>query len=416
MASLEKRSDCYRIIFRFGGQKFSRSLRTKDDREATASLARLEDNLRRVQLGTLTIPEGVDVPTYLLSDGNLSSKPKVQARLTLESLFAEFFDTLPDGSLEDSTVAGMKTHRDHLLRILGSRFPVRKLSPRDVQGYVQRRSTEDGLRGNRVAGETIKKALVTLQTVWNWGVTMDLLDGPFPKNGVKYPKTTELPPFQTCGEIRRQIEYRGLDAMEQKELWGCVFLSVSEIAELLTHVKQVARQPFIYPMFSLAAHTGARRAEMLRSKRDDIDFRSNTVTIHERKKSRQKRTTRRVPMSSFLRSVLSEWLDHHPGGEYTFCHTQRVPRSKSVRNGYGPLTPHEAHDHFKRTVAGSNWSMLRGWHVFRHSFCSNCAADGIDQRIINGWVGHQSEQMVRRYRHLFPDQQQRAMELVFGNG
>jgi integrase len=416
MASLEKRSGRYRISFRFGGQKFSRSLRTKDEREARASLARLEDNVRRSQLGTLMIPEGADIPTYLLSDGNLSAKPTAQACLTLEALLDEFFDTLPVRSLEQSTVAGMKIHRGHLLRILGPRFQVRKLTPRDLQGYVKQRSTEEGLRGRRVTGETIKKAIVTLQTVWHWGVTMDLLEGPFPNDSVKYPKATEKPPFQTCSDIRRQIEHRGLAAMQQQELWGFVFLSVPEIAELLAYVKQVARQPFIYPMSSFAAHTGSRRAEMLRSKRDDIDFRSNTVTIHERKRSRQKRTTRRVPMSSFLRAVLSEWLDHHPGGEYTFCHTPHVPRRKTNRNGSGALTPHMAHDHFKRTVADSKWSMLRGWHVFRHSFCSNCAAGGIDQRIINGWVGHQSEQMVRRYRHLFPDQQQQAMELVFGKG
>jgi integrase len=65
-------------------------------------------------------------------------------------------------------------------------------------------------------------------------------------------------------------------------------------------------------------------------------------------------------------------------------------------------------------VAGSKWGVLHGWHLFRHSFCSNCAAKGIDQRIINAWVGHQTEDMVRRYRHLIPDQQQSAIITVFG--
>jgi hypothetical protein len=55
------------------------------------------------------------------------------------------------------------------------------------------------------------------------------------------------------------------------------------------------------------------------------------------------------------------------------------------------------------------------WHVFRHSFCSNCAARGVDQRIINAWVGHQTEEMVRRYRHPIPNQQQEAIRLVFGD-
>ena len=55
-----------------------------------------------------------------------------------------------------------------------------------------------------------------------------------------------------------------------------------------------------------------------------------------------------------------------------------------------------------------------GWHALRHSFASNCAAAGLDQRVINEWMGHQTEEMVRRYRHLFPDQARKAIDVVFG--
>jgi len=44
MATLEKRSGKYRVIFYFGGHRFSRSLRIKSEREAFASVARLDDN------------------------------------------------------------------------------------------------------------------------------------------------------------------------------------------------------------------------------------------------------------------------------------------------------------------------------------------------------------------------------------
>ena len=39
---------------------------------------------------------------------------------------------------------------------------------------------------------------------------------------------------------------------------------------------------------------------------------------------------------------------------------------------------------------------------------------GIDQRLINGWVGHQTPEMVKRYRHLIPSQQRQAIAEVFG--
>src|SRR5262245_61870307 len=67
-----------------------------------------------------------------------------------------------------------------------------------------------------------------------------------------------------------------------------------------------------------------------------------------------------------------------------------------------PLTPRECHDHFKRTLRGSEWEGVRGLHILRHSFISCLAAAGVDQRIIDDIVGHCSEEMRRRYRHPTP--------------
>ena len=51
MASLERRGNRFRILFRFGGEKFSRALKTNSEKTALAAVARLDDNLRRVELG-----------------------------------------------------------------------------------------------------------------------------------------------------------------------------------------------------------------------------------------------------------------------------------------------------------------------------------------------------------------------------
>ena len=39
---------------------------------------------------------------------------------------------------------------------------------------------------------------------------------------------------------------------------------------------------------------------------------------------------------------------------------------------------------------------------------------GVDLRTIDAWVGHLSPEMVRRYRHMLPDQQKSAIDLAFG--
>jgi integrase len=81
--------------------------------------------------------------------------------------------------------------------------------------------------------------------------------------------------------------------------------------------------------------------------------------------------------------------------------------------GLGALTKNEAHDHFKRALAGSKWAVVPGWHCFRHSFISLCASGGTDQRLIDEWVGHQTEEQRRRYRHLLPSTQREAIRSVF---
>lgn len=201
----------------------------------------------------------------------------------------------------------------------------------------------------------------------------------------------------------------------QPLLWEALYLRRNEIDAFLKHVEEHAAHPFIYPMIVMAAHTGARRAELMRSQRSDFDFASGMVTIREKKRVRGRNTTRRVPMSPILKRVLHHWFEsEHPGGPHAFCHTKRVTRSRSKSKRCDPLTCDQAHDHFERTLRGSKWEKIKGWHCLRHSFISNLASQGIDQRIIDDFVGHTTEQMRRRYRHLFPDVKQAAIDKVFG--
>ena len=58
MAWLElERSGVYHIAFRLGDRKFKKSLRTKSEIETEARRHRLEENLRLVESGRLTIPQ-----------------------------------------------------------------------------------------------------------------------------------------------------------------------------------------------------------------------------------------------------------------------------------------------------------------------------------------------------------------------
>ena len=103
---------------------------------------------------------------------------------------------------------------------------------------------------------------------------------------------------------------------------------------------------------------------------------------------------------------LGRWLDSQAATRFTF--------SQNGDHQDDPITVDQSNHHLRHALSGSRWAKIRGWHIFRHSFISNCAACGIDQRIIDAWSGHQTDKMRRRYTHLFPDTQQDAIRLVFG--
>jgi hypothetical protein len=71
MASLERRGNRFRVIFRLGGRKHHVSVKATGEKVADACRVRLEETLRLVERGRLTVPAGADLGLFLLSDGKL---------------------------------------------------------------------------------------------------------------------------------------------------------------------------------------------------------------------------------------------------------------------------------------------------------------------------------------------------------
>lgn len=422
MAFLENRNGKFRIKFRFEGRQYSRALKTSNEQKAGLAKGQVERNLELVSLGLLQVPDACDVFDFFLH-GKVEEKPTVDARakeskkqsagnLSIERLFNLYFDAFLKESIEENSFGMLETHRNNLERLIGKRTKAATFGSGDIQKYVDKRSREPGRRG-KIQATTIRKEVTTLSTVFKWAVSNGHLAAAPLKKGIRYPKGKEKLPFQTWDEIERKINRGGLSDDEIAELWECLFLNTSQIADLLAHIKLNARHGFIYPAFVFAAHTGARRSELARSQLADIDFQSEMITLRELKRVRGMQSTRRVPMSPFLKQVLIDWVKEHPGGQMTFSMPERIERSRKHREIGSPVTTSELHKHFRRPLDGSKWDVLHGWHALRHSFCSNCASAGVEQRVINDWVGHQTAAMVRRYRHMFPNKQQQAIQSVF---
>jgi integrase len=430
MASLQKKGDSYYCQFCYHGRRHTFTVGAVEESEAENKARQVDYLLMRLKQRLIVLPDGTDIVTFVEHDGkppDIGPMLAPRQAVTLSHLKDRYLTTHANGTIEVNSLDTCRLHLNHFARALGDGFPIGELSLAKMQEYVNRRAEA------KISPATIRKEISTLRAAWNWGEPMGLTEGRFPNRGLRYPKGDEKPPFMTMTEIEQQNG--------EETLWEALYLQTSELTELLAYVKVQAPHPWIYPLFCFAAYTGARRSEILRALVADVDFTGNTVLVREKKRSRGQRTTRRVPLTTFLKKVLKAWLAIHPGGPALFCHAGTVARSKKRSRTTGhqnekkrpsslkgrmatvkkreqpaqtPLTRNEVHDHFKRVLAGSKWERMRGLHCLRHSFISACASKGVDQRLVEEWAGHMNEATSKRYRHLYPSTQQEAITRVFG--
>jgi integrase len=401
MASIElHKSGVYRIHFRYGTKQVLRSLFTENEKDALAVKAIVEETIGLLRRGRLTLPADStydDAVAFILSGGKQTHKPSLTVSKTLAEVAKAYETETPVGAKAATTIRTEKIHIAHLLRLLHGSTSIRNIGTSQLQEYINKRAKEQGAKGEKVQPVTLKKELQTFNQVREFARVRGWVSGDNPKQQVMLPKPAEKPPFMTLQEIEKAIKQDG-----SKELWDNLFLNEAEVAELLNHVKQKAEFPFVHPMIAFAALTGARRSEILRSELTDFKFDNGTVAIREKKRKHKASISfRQVQLHPLLATIMKDWFAVHPGGRYTIC----VEPDK-------PLTVDEAHRHFHTPLTGK-WEHIKGFHTLRHSFASICAMKGITQAIINSWMGHLTDEMVDRYRHLFPEQQVQAMGNLF---
>jgi len=384
----------------------------------------------RLKQNLVHLPAGCDIVTFVQHDG----KPPEYAasdnrQLTIGQLH-EAYARSQKHKREQTTLDGIQLHFKHLTRILGSNRLIPALTRADLQAYadkradewidpnIHRRARRDKFsqkppRANRnpppsakedkplrhPSPATVKKEIISLRTAWNWARRHLTLAVEFPGNGLDFAKIEEELPFMTWEEANRRI----VAGDPADCVWDCLYLRPNEVVEVLKWVKQRPISPWVYPMFCLVAYTGARRSEIVRVLPSDIDLANEVITIREKKRVKKKNSTRRVPLTPFLKEVLADWMKSRANGRTFFCKPDRRE-----------IDPREAHNYFQRALRTSKWCVLKGYHVFRHSFISALASSGVDQRIIDEFVGHQTEEQRRRYRHLYPSTKHEAIKKVFG--
>jgi integrase len=429
MAGLQERNGSYRAIFRFQGKQHSLWIGEVKEREAETISGRIDYWLMRFKQNLVELPPGCDIIIFLQHDGKPPEHVTKGCKDLTLAILRDSYLASQQHKLEQTTLDAIRLHFRHLSRLLGDERMMPTLSRADLQAYVEKRSGEwidpnvfrrrrrEKLVGRKPrkngkvappeaedkplrhpSSATIKKEIISLRTAWNWARRQLNLPAEFPGVSLDYAKVEEDLPFMSWQEAEARIEAG--DNPEQ--VWDCVYLQPHEIIQLLAFVEARPVSPWVYPMFVFAAHTGARRSEIVRVLASDLDLIGGTVTIREKKRDKRKLTTRRVPLSPLLKGVLTKWMLRREKGRALFC-----------KDDGREILPREAFNYFIRALRKSKWRVLKGLHVFRHSFISAMASQNVDQRIIDDIMGHCTEQQRRRYRHLFPDVKQQALQSVF---
>jgi integrase len=404
MANLGKKKGTYLARFRFQGKEYKKSLKTTDRKAAEAAMHRVEDALHRLAIHLITVPDGVDPGDFIVSGGTLTSparKAPGRPAPTLAEAVQEYTENI--GHLAESNRSTVRGHLRSLQKKLATKLgdPLGRVEQRDLETFLQARLKER-------SPTTVSKERVSVMQFFEWAVRVGYLPASPAAQLTRVKAAGDLPAFRTYQEIEAVVARGGLTRREILAVWDSLYLSPGQIAELLATVRERSVSGVSAILHAIPAYTGMRRGEVLRLRWTDVEFDQDALIARSKKQSRQAvETTRRIDMHQELKKILLEWRDRRRTGQFVVCDP----------GSFDMLTSRETSGRFYYPLRGTKWCLDSnkdwfkiGFHTYRHSFASNLAAAGVDQRVVDEWMGHQTEAMRKRYRHLFPKNRRSAIE------
>ena len=156
-------------------------------------------------------------------------------------------------------------------------------------------------------------------------------------------------------------------------------------------------------MVTVGLKCGLRQGELLGLKWEDVDLKNGRITVRRsivrgRIKGTKSRRVREVPLGDDVRAELVS--QRHLRGPWVFCDLD----GKHLTNGAckWPLWT---------ACEGANLRRI-GWHVLRHTFCSQLAMAGVIPTAIQRLAGHATLKMTERYMHLSPNVARDAVKML----
>jgi integrase len=161
------------------------------------------------------------------------------------------------------------------------------------------------------------------------------------------------------------------------------YLLESELEALLSQCKKCERKP-LYLIVLFALSTGARKSEILRLKRKDMDLVRNVAVAYDTKNGEP----RQLYLSGNLSRLLADHIDKHQHRSTQWVFPAN--RGKSYVN---------IEAEWRAALKAAGVKDFR-FHDLRHTSASYMAMNGASPADIAEALGHKSYDMVKRYTHL----------------
>lgn len=147
-----------------------------------------------------------------------------------------------------------------------------------------------------------------------------------------------------------------------------------------------------HDIFLLALKTGLRFGEIIALSWDDVDFEHKLLTI------------RHSLVQGILDSPKSNKIRYIPMTDTLITMLQRLPNQDDYVFTLGNNKPMKQIYCIKNLMRICKELKMRRitWHVFRHSFASQLANNGVSMRVIQELLGHSDITTTMRYAHLSP--------------
>ncbi len=384
-------ADSWRVTFSLNGQRFRR--RYASAGAASEAEGRANHVLSGLREGLIRLPQGGDdgLKDFVFSGGTITPRDPQAAPFgeTVSDLMDRYELALETAQKESTSKrterVHLRTFRRWLKEAAYERQPVGAITAQVLRGY-------QAWRLERVGSVTINLETVTIRNVFAL-----CGDEPNPVKGLKRYPTNVLPEFRTGVEIARLLMEGVYDEEQTKAVRRARILMPPEVDELIGR----AESRTVFVPLCVAAFTGARRGEIVMVTWAHADLAKREITFHSKKQSASKKTVpRTVRINDRLLPVLREHKLKTGGLGYLF------PGRKD-----GHLAADSLRDNLGRLINGTQYDGV-GWHTFRHSFVTHLARAGVSRDVIKKMVGHVSDAMFDRYRHVLPDEQEDAMEAL----